>query len=181
MNLAALKELMVLRVVEDHPAHGYALSAMLADSLGWTLGFTRPTTYAVLQRLEQRGWLVSEQDQDGAYPERRTYALTEAGREGYAELLERTLARVGPSLQPLPALLLHLDELPGERRARVLEDLRTTRRALLEVLRAAPAHEGAAGAAFSLMQRGLEVELETIEGLARTDRATAPRKTGARP
>ncbi len=165
MNLSALKELMVLQFVRDHPAHGYALSEALEASLGWTLGLTRPTVYTVLQRLEKRGWLDCKDDREGRYPERQVYSMTPAGKAGYLELVERTTRSGGPSIQPFAALILHADELSAEDRLEALTGLRKARQALRDQLEDFPTHDGAVGVALTFMSRQLALELETIDEL----------------
>jgi len=165
MNLAALKELLVLRMVQDHPAHGYALAEALSGSIGWTLGLTKPTVYAVLKRLKKRGWLTCEEQRDGRYPRRQVYSLTPQGRTGYRELVHRTMRSNDASLQPFAALLIHADELSPDARHETLMRLRDTRRDLKERLAAFPPHGGTGGIALSLMLRQLETEVEALDTL----------------
>lgn len=165
MNLAALKELLVLRVVQDHPAHGYALAEALDQSIGWTLGLTRPTVYSVLQRLEKRGWLGCEKQRDRRYPTRHVYSLTPQGRTGYRELTGRMMDSHEASLQPFAALLIHADELSPDTRRETLMRLRDVRLDLIERLTSFPPHGGTGGIAVSLMLRQLEAEVEAVDAL----------------
>jgi len=167
VSLAALKELMVLRLLTDHPSHGYALSEALEAGLGWTLGLTRPTVYAVLRRLDERGWIAWEGEREGRYPERQVYRVTAEGRTGYRALLERAARAGGASQQPLAALLLHADALPDDLRERCIARLHGERSALKRVLDAFPEHDGAAGVALDLMRRQVDAELESLEAVRR--------------
>ena len=169
MSLSALKELMVLQFVRDHPTHGYALSEALEASLGWCLGLTRPTVYTVLQRLEKRGWLACKDDRKGRYPERQVYSLTLQGEAGYADLARRTARSGGLTLQPFAALVLHVDELDERDRLEALTGLRDARLDLESRLADFPPHAGAAGIALDLMRRQLEIELDTIRKLLESE------------
>lgn len=165
VNMKALKELMVLRFVQDHPAHGYALSDALEGSFGWLVGLTRPTVYTVLQRMEKMGWLTFEADREGRYPERQVYSLTAEGRAAYVDLLQETMQAGGLCTQPLAALLLHLDELDADDRVESLLALRESRIEMQERLATFPHHGGAANVALALMRDQLDVELRAISAL----------------
>jgi len=156
---------MVLRVVQDHPAHGYALAGMLEGSLGWTLGLSKATIYTVLQRLEKRGWLTSEECREGRYPEKHVYSLTPDGEAGYMELLDQTIRSSGLSIQPFAALLLHADELPAEDRIAILTSLKDDRLSMKDTLVAFPPHDGAAGIALNLLCNQLQLELDAVDEL----------------
>jgi len=165
MNHPALKELLVLRVLQDHPAHGYALSEMLEAGLGWTLGLNRATVYTVLGRLEKRGWLTGSEQREGRYPEKHVYTVTSEGLAGYAELLERTYRKAGQSIQPFAALILHADELAPEARQETLQALLVSRQELHATLVAFPPHGGSTGIALAHMVGQLELELATLREL----------------
>lgn len=167
MSLSALRELMVLGAIRDHPAHGYALAEALATSIGWTLGLTRATIYSILTRFEGRGWAESERSQVGRFPERQVFRLTDAGEAAYAVLLDGAASDGAEPMLPLAALLIHLDQLPEERRQQILDQVRQRRVEQLHTLDEVGPHEGAAGVALSLMADQLRSELEHIDRLAR--------------
>ncbi|HUY59850.1 MAG TPA: helix-turn-helix transcriptional regulator [Solirubrobacteraceae bacterium] len=64
---------MVLTSLADGPKHGYAVIKDLEQSAGVTLG--AGTLYAVLSRLEERGWI----EPLAAEERRRPYRLTGPG------------------------------------------------------------------------------------------------------
>ncbi len=162
MSLAKHRELLVLGAVRSHSVHGYVLAEALASGLGASLGMKKPNVYALLKRLEQRGWLAHRSRKDSAYPERRVYTLTAAGKRAFTDTI-RASARAGiGATVPLVVLVAHLDELnPGER----LETLQRCRDQLLGALAdlaELPEHEGAAGEALDLMKRHYELDLSAI-------------------
>lgn len=72
----------VLATLEDGPLHGYGIAAALQER-----GFGRPkggSLYPLLTTLEENGTLSAVWEQGESGPGRRTYHLTEAGRERLA-------------------------------------------------------------------------------------------------
>lgn len=69
----------VLATLEDGPLHGYGIAAALQER-----GFGRPkggSLYPLLTTLEENGTLSAVWEQGESGPGRRTYHLTETGRE----------------------------------------------------------------------------------------------------
>lgn len=77
-------DLLVLAVLGEGPRHGYAVIELLKDRSGDLFDLPEGTVYPVLHRLEKAGLLVSEWSKGDGRP-RRTYRLTDAGRQALAE------------------------------------------------------------------------------------------------
>lgn len=93
----AMLEPALLGVLESGPAHGYALAEALADR-----GFGRlrgGSLYPVLARLEEGGDVTTSWQPGEGGPGRRTYTITDAGRERR----RRDVARLGELLDALTA------------------------------------------------------------------------------
>ncbi len=83
MNGELLKghlDLLLLAVVADRPAHGYAIVEALAERSGGAFDLPEGTVYPALHRLERAGLLSSHWTMAGGR-RRRVYAITPAGRE----------------------------------------------------------------------------------------------------
>ncbi len=72
-------DLLLLAVLENGPAHGYAIIDMLRQRSQGTFDLPEGTIYPALHRLEDDG-LLSSQWSEEAGRRRRIYALTEKGR-----------------------------------------------------------------------------------------------------
>jgi len=83
----------LLGFLMQEPAHGYALHQRAEEELGriWYMGISN--VYGTLKDLEESGEVESSRD-EGSYPPRKVYSITEAGRQ-------RFLAWVG---EPVPAV-----------------------------------------------------------------------------
>lgn len=88
--LRAVLGLAVLGVLDDAPAHGYAVAQRLAErGLGDVRG---GTLYPLLGRLQDAGWVEGEWEPGSAGPGRKVFRLTPAGRRHLAEQGERWAA-----------------------------------------------------------------------------------------
>lgn len=163
MSLAQHRELLVLGTLAAHPLHGYALVEVLEHGLGQALGLKRPAAYAVLKRLEERGWIEAHEERSGNLPPRAVYQVTEAGSAALPGLVAACATGPWDSQVPLAALLVHLDVVEPAERARLIAGLLGVRRAALAGLERFRGHEGLAGAAFELMERQVQLEIEILE------------------
>ena len=86
MNNEALKghlDLLLLAVLVDGPAHGYALIEALRRRSGGTFDLPEGTVYPALHRLERQGLLDSTWSED-AGRKKRIYRLTPEGSRALA-------------------------------------------------------------------------------------------------
>ncbi|MCA9667357.1 MAG: PadR family transcriptional regulator [Myxococcales bacterium] len=165
MTLARHRELVVLGAVRAHAAHGYALVQALGQGLGKAVGLKRPTMYALLQRLEERGWLRHRTHKDSEYPERQVYQTTSKGQRALAGLLRQCVAAGQRPALPLAALLAHLDEVPDDERAEILDTICQQIERDLQDLAELPEHDGLAGEALALLRKHHELDLQTVKRL----------------
>jgi PadR family transcriptional regulator PadR len=84
MMLKGHLDMLLLSVLRQRPAHGYAIIAALRERSGGRLDLPEGTIYPALHRLERLGHVVSSWA-EGATRKRRIYALTGLG----AAALER--------------------------------------------------------------------------------------------
>ena len=78
-------DLLLISVLRDGPAHGYAVITRLAERSDGHFDYPEGTVYPALHKLETEGLVESTWSRDGGR-KRRVYALTAAGR---AALVER--------------------------------------------------------------------------------------------
>jgi DNA-binding PadR family transcriptional regulator len=75
-------ELLLMGVLQDGPAHGYAIIAALRERSGGEFELAEGTIYPALHRLEESGAITSSIEVVGGR-RRRTYALTPPGRQAF--------------------------------------------------------------------------------------------------
>jgi DNA-binding PadR family transcriptional regulator len=76
-------DLLLMGVLRDGPAHGYAIIAALRERSDGAFDLAEGTIYPALHRLERAG-LVRSSVQAVSGRRRRTYALTPRGRTQFA-------------------------------------------------------------------------------------------------
>ncbi len=85
--------LLVIGLIAERPRHAYEVETCIKERnfRQWTaIGFS--SIYALLNRLERDGLLESTREAVGARPARRTYSVTESGRERTREGVAALLA-----------------------------------------------------------------------------------------
>lgn len=72
---------LILAVLADGPAHGYAIARAIEDKSGNVLSLREGSLYPALRALEQQQLVESLWEVQERGPARRMYTLTDAGRE----------------------------------------------------------------------------------------------------
>jgi len=73
-------ELLILTLVETRARHGYEISKLIEARSGGVLRFNVASLYALLYRLEKRGWLKGRWIEKAGQRRRRFYHLTVEGK-----------------------------------------------------------------------------------------------------
>ena len=73
-------DMLVLKILDDGPMHGYAIALRLERLSGDVLSVEEGSLYPSLYRMEERGWLGSEWALTDTGRRARFYKLTRAGR-----------------------------------------------------------------------------------------------------
>jgi transcriptional regulator len=74
-------DLLILKILEAEPLHGYAIAQRIAQSSNALLQVPQGSLYPALHRLENRGWLEAEWDYTETGREAKFYRLTRKGRK----------------------------------------------------------------------------------------------------
>jgi len=73
-------DMLVLKVLEAGPLHGYAIAVRLERLSGEVLSVEEGSLYPALYRMERRGWLASTWSVTDTGRRARFYKLTRTGR-----------------------------------------------------------------------------------------------------
>src|SRR3954462_6500654 len=73
-------DMLVLKLLEDGPLHGYALALRLERTSNDVLGVEEGSLYPALYRMERRGWLASAWASTDTGRRARFYKVTRTGR-----------------------------------------------------------------------------------------------------
>jgi DNA-binding PadR family transcriptional regulator len=115
-------ELAILSLLGEAPGHGYDIESKI-EARGmreWTeIGFS--SIYAILKKLEARGWIEAEAVRSvGQGAPRKVYRITALGREAQSSAV---ISALSTPAQPNSSLLLGLSNLPIVPRDQALEAL----------------------------------------------------------
>ncbi len=88
-----VNEVLLLAELERAPMHGYQIALNIEERSGGYFPFSHGTMYPILHRLEKEGLIVGNWSDPAEGRPRKEYALTEAGRDYLARLVDdwRTL------------------------------------------------------------------------------------------
>ena len=73
----------VLRLLQERPMYAYELRQEMNKRFGWKPPMV--TSYTVLYRLQQKGYLTMEWQEQRGKPARKYYKITDKGRELFEE------------------------------------------------------------------------------------------------
>jgi transcriptional regulator len=96
-------DMLVLKVLDDGPMHGYAIAMRLQQLSRDVLQVEEGSLYPALQRLQLQGWIASEWGHSVNNRKARYYRLTPAGRRqlGDAETsFSRLIAAITRVMKP---------------------------------------------------------------------------------
>lgn len=130
----SLAEWTVLAVVDEEPAHGFAVAALTAPGagLGRVWQIPRPVVYRAFGQLESRGLVEPVAEEQGRGPRRQIVAATSAGSAEVARWLTTPVLHVRDVRSQLLMKLAFLDRRGTDPRALI-----ELQRALLQPIVAA--------------------------------------------
>ncbi len=161
------RELLLLGLLRRHSMHGYQLHEVIQRSLASCADLKKPTAYALLERMAQRGWLTAHEEPapERGRPPRTRYTLTPDGEAAYHRLLRENLATYQPTTFPGETGLAFLDTLPPAEARALLQDRRALLADALAAASAAPPHEGALQIVVDHQRHHLRSELAWLDSL----------------
>ncbi len=82
-------DLLILKALTLEPMHGWGIGLRIQHVSDGRFEVNQGSLYPALQRLEHRGWIVSEWQSTENNRRARYYALTRAGRKAVGEEVEK--------------------------------------------------------------------------------------------
>lgn len=114
--------LLLLGLLTSQDRHGYEINDFIEHQMGCMIDLKKATAYQLLDRLEQHQLIESRTEQQGNRPQRKVYALTEAGHRHSLELLAGELAHEKPLILSGNVALMFAEHLPPKERQAALEE-----------------------------------------------------------
>ena len=114
-------ELLILARLMYGPQHGYLIAKVANDTVGPWAKVSPGTLYPVLARLVRAGLIMAIGDTPASRRDPRTYAITEAGRIRFRELMLDTETNLGDYQRRFHLKVPTLDFLDTDERQQLFE------------------------------------------------------------
>lgn len=100
-------EYILLGLIREQPMHGYDLFKLMNtdENISQIWSVKQAMLYAILDKLEESGYLISEIINAGNYPSRKQFSITNRGAEAFLEWLDQPVSRPGEVRQEFLAKL----------------------------------------------------------------------------
>ena len=121
------RELLVLGLLRQQKMHGYQLHDFIEQNLSSCTDMKKQTLYALLDKLAKKEWVSVTEEQEGNWPVRKVYTITENGEAEFQRLLCENLGQHAKTVFVDDIGLIFIDTLPPEEALAYL----ATRRVLL--------------------------------------------------
>ncbi len=154
------RHLLLLGLLMAQSQHGYSINEFIEKNLGRVSGMKRATAYALLEKLEHRGFVRMDTETVGNYPPRKVYSITPAGREAFFSLLEELLVDTDNGGSAAEIALMFVDWLDRERVVALLRERIERLEGAAAQLRAMPSHKDSSGVDYAVQRRIILLEAE---------------------
>jgi DNA-binding PadR family transcriptional regulator len=159
------RRLLLLGLLRQEEMHGYQLHEFIERYMQTCVDLKKSTAYYLLDKMEDKGWITSSEEQEGNRPRRQVYRLTAAGEEQFQQLLRENLAGYWPARFAGDVGISFLDALPAEEALPLLQQRRAALAAALTAAQDAPPHAGTLQLLLEHQVAHLEAELSWLDRL----------------
>jgi len=132
------RELLLLGLLRQGATHGYQLHDFIERNLAFCTNLKKATAYALLDKMQAKGWVSAQEVREGMRPPKRIYSLTPAGEAAFQQLLRRSLSAADDDGS---IGLAFLDALPADEACQLLMQRRAALAQQLATAQAAPQHQ----------------------------------------
>jgi DNA-binding PadR family transcriptional regulator len=112
-------EIFILSVLRGGPVHGYELKRRVQRPSLTAL--SNNSLYPILRRFEQAGAVTKTVESQDRKPDRKVYAITDAGRRLLTDLISTLPAELAANDEEFLVRLSFFDEIPAEKRRAILD------------------------------------------------------------
>lgn len=111
-------EFIILALLMRSPMHGYLIARIASDQIGPWAKISSGTLYTILAKLERAGFitLAPQETDDQRGRQSRRYAITDAGRQRFHQLMMDTASNLGEYQRLFYYKLVYFDLITPEER-----------------------------------------------------------------
>lgn len=159
------RSLILLGLLMVQSQHGYQINEFIERNLSAITDMKKPTAYATLDKLSQKGFIDVRMEQEGNRPPRKVYSINNLGREYFISLLMENLLSPDAVYYQGDIGLMFLDHLPIEKAIPALQKRLAGSVEMLTSLKQTPHHGNGIGVNLAVNHKKmmLETEIQFLE------------------
>lgn len=169
------RSLILLGLLMGQSQHGYQINEFIERNLSTVTDMKKPTAYATLDKLNQKGYIDIQLEQEGNRPTRKVYSINESGRNYFYQLLLNNLSSAERVNYQGDIGLMFIDFLPMDQVIEALKERLKKNIKLVEQFKKTPAHGIRSGVNLAVKHKITMLEAEiaflenTIQHLVHSD------------
>ncbi|MCP1144517.1 PadR family transcriptional regulator [Lysinibacillus endophyticus] len=159
------RSLILLGLLMGQSQHGYQINEFIERNLSTVTNMKKPTAYATLDKLNQKGFIDIQLEQEGNRPTRKVYSINESGRNYFYKLLLDNLSSAESVNYQGDIGLMFIDFLPMEKAIPALKERLKKNEKLIELFKQTPTHGNRTGVNLAVEHKitMLEAEVAFLE------------------
>ena len=167
------RSLVLLGLLMSQSQHGYQINEFIERNLSTVTDMRKPTAYATLDKLNQKGYIDVQLEQEGNRPSRKVYSINEKGKQYFYKLLLNNLSSAESVNYQGDIGLMFIDFLPLEKSLPALEERLTKNKKFIQMFKQTPVHEMRIGVNLAIEHKitMLEAEIVFLEKTVKTLRS----------
>lgn len=134
------RSLILLGLLMGQSQHGYQINEFIERNLSTVTDMKKPTAYATLDKLNQKGFIDIQLEQEGNRPTRKVYSINENGRNYFYKLLLDNLSSAENVNYKGDIGLMFIDTLPMEKAIVALKERLKKNKELIDLYKQTPVH-----------------------------------------
>ncbi|RDI40947.1 PadR family transcriptional regulator [Falsibacillus pallidus] len=134
------RSLILLGLLMGQSQHGYQINEFIERNLSTVTDMKKPTAYATLDKLNNKGYIDIQLEQEGNRPTRKVYSINENGRKYFYELLLQNLSSAESVNYQGDIGLMFIDFLPMDQAIPALQERLKKNKKLIDRFSQTPSH-----------------------------------------
>ncbi|WP_395534737.1 PadR family transcriptional regulator [Neobacillus thermocopriae] len=159
------RSLILLGLLMGQSQHGYQINEFIEKNLSIVTDMKKPTAYATLDKLNQKGFIDIKLEQEGNRPIRKVYSINESGRKYFYQLLLDNLSSAENVNYQGDIGLMFIDFLPMNQAIPALKERLKKNKKLIDQFKQTPVHVNQTGVNLAVEHKitMLEAEISFLE------------------
>lgn len=154
------RSLVLLGLLMSQSQHGYQINEFIERNLSTVTDMKKPTAYATLDKLNQKGYIDIQIEQEGNRPARKVYSINESGKQYFYQLLLDNLSFAESVNYQGDIGLMFIDFLPMDKVIPALKERLIKNQKLVDTFKQTPTHGTRTGVNLAVEHKVMMLEAE---------------------